>query len=137
MSTPNSAGEFQFITTAGPPVTSDREFPLFQDMEMPESVFSKRMSSLEVAESISDKINVAFMMAKIKNARPLIRKDAPTIVENYLNSSSVVHEYDVEVLADLGAVNYSAASRAAKILNSQENSRKPWFLSSISQVQKQ
>lgn len=127
MTTPNSPSDNQFITSAGYPASSDREQPIFLDMEMPESVFSKRMSSFEVAESISDRINVAFAMAKMKNARPLYRKDSPTVIDDYLNSSAVVHEYDVEMLADLGAVNYTAASKAAKILNAQESARKPWI----------
>lgn len=132
MTTPNSPSDYQFITSAGYPASSDREMPLFLDMEMPESVFSKRMTSFEAAESISDRINVAFMMAKLKNAKPLLRRDAPSVVENYLNSSAVVHEYDVDMLADLGAVNYRASSKAARILNAQENERKPWFISSES-----
>ncbi len=130
MTTPNSVSDYQFITSAGYPASSDREQPLYLDMEMPESVFSKRMSSLEVAESISDRINVAFAMAKLKNARPLYRKDTPTILDEYLNSSAVVHDYDVDMLADIGAVNYAAASKAARILNAQESARKPWFLGS-------
>ena len=119
-----AAGDESFYTSAGPFVTGDLGVRMFTDMEMPESVGGKRMTSFEKAESLVYKYDEDLAVEMLKRT-----KFAPfNKIKNILNSSSVVHASLVEDLADLGAVDFKKASTIAKHLDTREKILKPWIL---------
>lgn len=121
------AGEESFYKTAGPKVTSDLGVSMFTDMEMPESIGGKRMSSFESSESLVHRYDQTLEAELIKkiNYLPYNR------IKNLLNSSSVVHDILIEELAELGSINFKKAVSTAKQINDREKAVKPWILLNV------